>query len=58
MTERIISHRTWTATEPDPNDRQRYPMQVKWTETVVLRDMTDEEQKAIMEALNGNKPGQ
>lgn len=50
MEPRIISHRTWTTTEPDPNDRQHYPMQVTWTETVVLRDMTPEERRALREA--------
>lgn len=51
MTEpRTLSRRTWYTIEPDPNDRQHYPMQVTWTEVVVLRDMTDEERRALREA--------
>lgn len=46
-----LSTRAWSTTEPDPNDRQHYPMKVTWTEIVVLRDMTDEERRALREAL-------
>lgn len=46
-----LAHRTWTDTEPDEGDRHRYPMQVTYTETVVLRDMTDEERRAIRGVL-------
>lgn len=47
----ILSHRTWTTTEPDPNDRHRYNMHVTWTETVQIRPMTDEERKALREMV-------
>lgn len=44
MTEPVIlSVRTWTTKEPDPDDRHRLPVRIRWTETVVLRDATPEE---------------
>lgn len=56
MTEPVtLSHRTWTTTEPDEGDRHRYDMYVTYTETVVLRDMTDEEREAMKKARP--KPG-